>query len=369
MSKLFSPIKLGQLQLDNRIVVAPMCMYSAIEGQMTDWHLIHLGNMAMSGASMVIIEATAVEPIGRITDGCVGLWSDETEQAMTSVLNRIRPYTPTPFFIQLGHAGRKASSYKPWETGSLMPMDKGGWETVGPSAIPQLPSERPPVALDKAGLARIKKAFVDSAVRAKRIGFVGVELHAAHGYLLHQFLSPISNQRTDEYGGSLQNRMRYPLEVFEAVRKAVPDMALGIRISAVDWVDNGQTIEDSVAFGVALKALGCDFIHVSSGGISPQQSIPIGPCYQVPLAARIKAATGLPTIAVGLITEPEEAEALLEKGEADMVALARGMLFDPRWGWHAAAKLGGQVNVPPQYWRSQPRGFSTLFGDVKIGQR
>ncbi len=369
MSKLFSPIKLGHLQLDNRLVVAPMCMYSAIEGKMTDWHLIHLANMAMSGASAVIIEATAVEPLGRITDGCVGLWSDETEQAMKSVLDRIRPYTPTPFFIQLGHAGRKASSYKPWETGSLMPMDKGGWETVGPSAIPQLPNERPPIALDKAGLARIKTAFVDAAVRAKRIGFVGIELHGAHGYLLHQFLSPISNHRSDEYGGSLQNRMRFPLEVFEAVRSAVPDLVLGIRISGVDWVEDGQTIEDSVAFGLELKARGCDFIHVSSGGISHLQSIPLGPGYQVPLAAKIKAGTGLPTIAVGLITEPEEAEAILEKGEADMVALARGMLFNPRWGWQAAAKLGGQVKAPQQYWRSQPRGFSALFGDVKIGQR
>jgi len=314
MSKLFSPIKLGKLQLDNRLVVAPMCMYSAIEGEMTDWHLIHLGNMAMSGASVVIIEATAVEPIGRITHGCTGLWSDETERAMKSVLDRIKPYTPTPFIIQLGHAGRKASSFKPWETGSLIPMEQGGWETVGPSAIPQLPDERAPLALDTAGLARIKKAFVDSALRAKRIGFVGVELHAAHGYLLHQFLSPISNKRTDDYGGSLQNRMRFPLEVFEAVRAAVPDLVLGIRISGVDWVEDGQTIEDSVAFGLELKARGCDFIHVSSGGVSYQQSIPLAPGYQVPLAAKVKAETGLPTIAVGLITEPEDAEAILEKG-------------------------------------------------------
>ena len=369
MSKLFSPIQLGNLQLDNRLVVAPMCMYSADEGKMTDWHLIHLANMAMSGASVVIIEATAVEPIGRITHGCTGLWSDENELAMKSVLDRIKPYTSTPFFIQLGHAGRKASSFKPWESGSLMPMDKGGWETVGPSALPHQPNERAPVALDQSGLARIKQAFVDAAIRAKRIGFVGIELHGAHGYLIHQFLSPISNQRTDAYGGSLQNRMRFPLEIFEAVRAAVPDLVLGVRISGVDWVEGGQTIEDSIAFGLELKSRGCDFIHVSSGGVSFQQSIPMGPGYQVPLAAKVKVSTGLPTIAVGLITEPEQAEAILEKGEADMVALARGILFDPRWGWHAAAKLGGQVKAPEQYWRSQPRGFSTLFGDVKIGQR
>ena len=370
MSQLFTPTSIGPLKLPNRIVIAPMCQYSADEGKMTDWHVIHLGQMALSGAGLLIIEATAVEDIGRITHGCVGLYSDETEAALKKTIDIVRQQASMPIMIQLAHAGRKGSSARPWEGGQLISPQNGGWQPVGPSAIPQLPNETPPLALDKAGLTRIREAFVDSAKRALRIGFDGIELHGAHGYLLHQFLSPIANQRTDEYGGSLANRMRFPLEVFDAVRAVTPNnTSLGIRISATDWAEGGWTPEESVEFCNILKARGCDFIDVSSGGVSSQQKIPLGPKYQVPLATTIKKGTGMPTIAVGLITEAKEAEEIIATGEADMVALARGMLYDPRWPWHAAAELGAAVQVPKQYWRSQPRGLTTLFGDAKTGGR
>ena len=370
MSQLFTPTSIGPLRLPNRIVIAPMCQYSAEEGKTTDWHMMHLGHMAMSGAGLLIIEATAVEDIGRITHGCVGLYSDETEAALKKTIDAVRQYASMPIMIQLAHAGRKGSSARPWEGGQLISQQNGGWQPVGPSAIPHLPTETPPLALDKAGLNRIRDAFVESAKRALRIGFDGIELHGAHGYLLHQFLSPIANQRTDEYGGSLANRMRFPLEVFDAVRAITPKtISLGIRISATDWADGGWTPEESVEFCKVLKARGCDFIDVSSGGVSSQQKIPLGPKYQVPLATTIKTGTGLPTMAVGLITEPQEAEAIIATGEADMVALARGMLYDPRWPWHAAAELGAIVQAPKQYWRSQPRGLTTLFGDAKTGGR
>jgi 2,4-dienoyl-CoA reductase-like NADH-dependent reductase (Old Yellow Enzyme family) len=370
MSQLFSPTNIGPLKLPNRIVIAPMCQYSAQEGKTTDWHTIHLGHMALSGAGLLIIEATAVEDIGRITHGCVGLYSDETEAALKKTIDAVRQYASMPIMIQLAHAGRKGSSARPWEGGQLISLKDGGWQSVGPSALPQLPTETPPLALDQAGLARIREAFVDAAKRALRIGFDGIELHGAHGYLLHQFLSPIANQRTDEYGGSLANRMRFPLEVFDAVRAITPKTtSLGIRISATDWVEGGWTPEESVEFCNILKARGCDFIDVSSGGVSHQQKIPLGPKYQVPLATTIKKGTGLPTMTVGLITEAKEAEEIIANGEADMVALARGMLYDPRWPWHAAAELGASIQAPKQYWRSQPRGLTTLFGDAKTGGR
>ncbi len=370
MSQLFSPFSIGHLQLKNRIVIAPMCQYSAENGEATDWHLIHLGHLALSGAGLLIIEATAVEPEGRITSADLGLWSDATEAALNKVLTAIRKYSPIPIAIQLGHAGRKASSHVPWEGGQLIPVGQGGWPSLAPSATPYGPDETPPVALDQVGLQRVLQSFVSAAQRAHRLGIDAIEIHAAHGYLLHQFLSPLSNARTDEYGGSLENRMRFPLAVFEALRAAVPaEMPVGIRLSGTDWVAGGWDVEQSVAFGHALRQRGCAFIHVTSGGLSPRQQIPLGPNFQVPLAERIRSETGLPTMAVGLITEPEQAEALIAEGRADMVALARGILFDPRWPWRAAAKLGAQVTAPPQYWRSQPRGQTTLFGDVRIGQR
>ena len=370
MSALFSPFHLGPLPLANRIVIAPMCQYSADEGCANDWHLIHLGGLALSGAGLLTIEATAVTREGRITPGCLGLWSDDNEAALRTVLASVRRHSAMPIGIQLAHAGRKASSHKPWHGGQLIPLAEGGWRPLAPSALPQLEGEPPPEALNASGLQRITDAFVDAAVRAHRLGIDAVELHAAHGYLLHQFLSPLANQRTDGYGGALANRMRLPLAVFDAVRAAVPAaLPVGVRLSATDWVDGGWDLPQCIIFSQALAARGCSYLHVSSGGVSPRQQIPLGPGYQVGLAETIRRETGLPTIAVGLITEPAQAEAIVASGQADLVALARGILYDPHWPWHAAAALGAQVSAPPQYWRSQPRGMSTLFGDVRIGQR
>lgn len=372
MPTLFSPFQIGPLTLRNRIVIAPMCQYSALEGDANDWHLIHLGGLALSGAGLLTIEATAVERDGRITPACLGLWNEANEAALGRVLRAIRQQSPTPMpiCIQLSHAGRKASSHTPWDGGQLIPLAAGGWVPDAPSALPQLDGETPPAALDTAGLQRVLQAFVAAAQRAHRLGIDAIELHAAHGYLLHQFLSPIANQRHDDYGGTLDQRMRFPLAVFDAVRAAVPaSMAVGVRLSVTDWMDGGWDVAQSITFSQALQRRGCSFIHASSGGISPRQQIPLGPGYQVGLATQIKEATGLPTIAVGLITEAEQAQAIISSGQADLVALARGILYDPHWPWHAAAKLGAQVVAPRQYWRSQPRGMSTLFGDVKIGQR
>jgi 2,4-dienoyl-CoA reductase-like NADH-dependent reductase (Old Yellow Enzyme family) len=369
MSALFSPFSIGPLTLANRIVIPPMCQYSAQDGEASDWHLMHLGGLALSGAGLLIIEATAVEPAGRISAGDLGLWSDATEAALGRVLKAVRQYSGMPIAIQLGHAGRKASSQRPWEGAQLITPEQGGWPVLAPSATTYSATEPAPQALSLADLERVKLAFVAAAVRARRLGLDAIELHAAHGYLLHEFLSPLSNERSDVYGGSLPNRLRFPLEVFDAVRAAVPGLALGVRISATDWVEGGWELEQSVLFGQALRARGCDFIHVSSGGLSPLQQIPLGPNYQVPLAERIKRDCGMPTIAVGLITEPEQAQDIIHQGQADAVALGRAMLYDPRWPWHAAAKLGAQVQAPPQYWRCQPRGMSTLFGEVRLGMR
>ena len=370
MSSLFQPYALSTLALRNRIAVAPMCQYSAEEGSATDWHLLHLGHLALSGAALLFTEATAVEAEGRITPGDLGLYSDANQAALGRVVAAIRAHSSIALAVQLAHAGRKASSRAPWEGGKLIALGEGGWDTLAPSAIPHAEGERPPRALDIEGLERIKAAFASAARRVHTLGIEGIELHAAHGYLLHQFLSPISNARIDAYGGVLENRMRFPLEVFDAVRAAVPAaMPVGVRISATDWVEGGWDVEQSIVFGQALKERGCGYIHVSSGGISPRQKIAVGPGYQVPFAERIKAATGLPTMAVGLITEAAQAEAIVAEGRADMVALARAMLYDPRWPWHAAAALGAQVETPKQYWRSQPRDLKNLFGETTQGQR
>jgi 2,4-dienoyl-CoA reductase-like NADH-dependent reductase (Old Yellow Enzyme family) len=370
MSALFSPLALRGMRLPNRIVVSPMCQYSSVDGAANEWHMIHLGSLALSGAGMLCIEATAVEAIGRITPGDLGLYDDATEAALVPVLGTIRRHSPVAVTMQLGHAGRKASSRAPWDGGQLIAPSDGGWQPQGPSAVPHKPDEAPPLALDDAGLDRIRDAFVATARRAERLGIDGLELHAAHGYLLHQFLSPIANRRSDRYGGSPDNRMRFPLEIFDAVRAAFPaGKPVGVRVSATDWVDGGWNLEQTIAFAVALKTRGADWIDVSSGGVSPQQKIPLGPGYQVPFAAAVKAATGLPTMAVGLITDAEQAEAIVASGQADMVALARGLLYDPRWPWHAAAKLGATVTAPPQYWRSQPATQKALFGDTTFGAR
>ncbi|QUS41691.1 NADH:flavin oxidoreductase/NADH oxidase [Tardiphaga alba] len=370
MSVLFSPFKLRDLTLANRVVIAPMCQYSAEQGCATDWHMIHLGNMALSGAGMLIIEATAVEAIGRITPGDLGLYDDATEAALKPVLAAVRKHSKMAVAMQIAHAGRKASSHAPWDGGQQVPLDKGGWIAEAPSAIPTKPGELPPKAIDAAGLVRIREAFVATAKRAERLGIDAIEIHAAHGYLLHEFLSPIANQRTDDYGGSLENRMRFPLEVFDAVRAAFPaHKPVGVRVSASDWIEGGWDVEQTIAFTQELKKRGVDWMDVSSGGVSPQQKITLGPGYQVPFADAVKAATGLPTMAVGLITEAKQAEDILASGKADFIAIARGILYDPRWPWHAAAELGGQVNAPPQYWRSQPSTQKALFGDITFGAR
>ncbi len=363
MAKLFEPITIGNLTLDNRIVIAPMCQYSAENGRMTDWHAMHLGNLAQSGAGILTIEASAVSPEGRISYADVGLWDDDTEEAMGKVLESVRRWSDMPIAIQLAHAGRKASTAKPWDGGKqIAPGAENGWQTVSASALPFLPEENPPEALDEAGLARIRDAFADAARRAARLGIDAVQIHGAHGYLLHQFLSPLSNKRTDRYGGSLENRMRFPLEVYDAVRAAFSaDRPVTMRVSGTDWAEGGWDIEQTVAFAKALEARGCAAYHVSSGGLDAGQQIPVGPNYQVPLARKVKEAVSMPVIAVGLITEPEQAEAIVSTGEADMIGLARTVLYDPRWPWHAAAALGAQVKAAPQFLRCQPRVYRELF--------
>ena len=373
MSLHFTPFYLpsprGGLTLPNRIVVAPMCQYSAVNGLAADWHLMHWGNLLNSGAGLVTIEATAVLPEGRISPGCLGLWDDATEAAMTDTLQRARRLAPaTAVCIQLSHAGRKASSAAPWDGGKLLSSSEGGWETFGPSALQHLPTEAPPTAISLEYMAQVREAFVSAAQRAQRIGIDAIELHAAHGYLLHQFLSPLANQRTDAYGGSFENRIRFVMDVFTAVRAAYQGV-LGLRLSATDWVDGGWDLEQSTALAHRLKAAGCDFIHVSSGGVSPQQKITLGVGYQVPFARQIRAACGMATMAVGLITEPQQAEAVLQAGDADLVALARAFLYQPRWGWQAAAALGGTVAAKEPYWRCLPREAQAAFGKVSIGMR
>jgi NADPH2 dehydrogenase len=370
MSLLFSPITLRGVTLPNRIVVSPMCQYSSQDGQANEWHVMHLGTLALSGASMLCIEATAVEAIGRITPGDLGLYDDATEAALEPVLSAIRKHSTVAVMMQLAHAGRKASSREPWNGGQQIALADGGWLAEAPSALPHKEGEAAPRAIDDAGLKRIRDAFAETARRAVRLGVDGFEVHAAHGYLLHQFLSPIANRRTDRYGGALENRLRFPLEVFDAVRAAVPaDKPVGVRVSATDWVDGGWDLEQTIVFANELKRRGADWIDVSSGGVSPLQKIALGPGYQVPFAAAVKQATGLPTIAVGLITEARQAEDIVASGKADMVALARAMLYDPRWPWHAAAELGGTVAAPPQYWRSQPSTQKALFGETRFGAR
>ncbi len=364
MSHLFSPLALDTLTLDNRIIVAPMCQYSAEDGCATDWHLIHLGHLALGGAGLLFTEATAVEPEGRISPGDLGLWSDANEAALARTLAAVRNHSAMPLGIQLAHAGRKASCRAPWEGGKQIPPAAGGWQTVAPSAIAHNDDDVAPLALDEAGLGRIREAFVTAAQRACRLGFDTIELHAAHGYLLHEFLSPLANRRDDAYGGPREQRMRFPLAVFDAVRAAIPaTVPLGVRVSATDWIDGGWDRDDTVAFAHALAERGCAYIDVSSGGVSPHQGVHAEPGYQVPFAERIRQETGMTTIAVGLITDAQQAEEIIATGRADAVALARGMLYNPRWPWHAAATLGehGRIDAARQYLRCEPADQRGLF--------
>jgi len=369
-STLFSPIDIGPLRLPNRVVVAPMCQYSATDGCAGDWHLMHLGSLAVSGAGLLLLEATAVTPEGRISPRDLGLYNDANEAALRRVLDAVRAHSGMAIGVQLSHAGRKAASDLPWNGGRLLAPDAGGWWPEAPSPWPHGPDEPPPRELTGDDLVRIREAFVSAALRAARLGLQVVELHAAHGYLLHQFLSPLSNGRTDGYGTDLAGRLRFPLEVFDAVRAALPaNIPVGVRVSAADWVEGGWDVEQTRAFAEALERRGCAYLHVSSGGVSPKQQIPLGPGYQVPLAEALKPHVRMPVIAVGLITEPQQAEAIVASGQADLVALARGLLYNPRWVWHAAAALGGQVEAPPQYWRCQPREYPNLFRGYAFGQR
>ena len=349
-AKLFTPVDLGGVTLPNRIVVSPMCQYSAVDGSAQGWHQVHYGMLSMSGAGLLCFEASHVEGAGRITRGCLGIYSDENEAALRPIIEWIRGWMPqVKLGIQLAHAGRKASAQRPWKGGGpLSGADAPDlpWTTFSASAVAYDKNSHTPVARDEVGLKRVKAAFVSGVERSLRLGFDLIELHGAHGYCLHQFLSPLSNRRSDAYGGTMEKRRRFPLEVFEACRRLVPaDKALGIRLSATDWVEGGLTLEDTVETARQLKALGCDFIDASSGGNSPAQKIAVAPGYHVPFAARIRRDAGIKTWAVGIITEPEQAERIIAAGEADCTAHARAFLLDPRWAWNAARALG--VDPPP----------------------
>jgi len=363
-SALFSPLRLRDLTLQNRIVVSPMCQYSAVDGSATDWHVTHLGTLSQGSAGLVMIEATAVSADGRIAPGCLGLWNDANEAALRRVRDAIRPYATSPIGIQLSHSGRKGSVSAPWLGGTELSPDKGGWTALAPSAVRFSPDLPLPRAMTPADVSRVLDDFVAATERAERLGLAALELHCAHGYLLHQFLSPIANHRTDELGGSLANRMRFPLAVFDAMRAVWPaGKPLGVRVSSTDWMEYAGepswTLDETVVFARELKARGVDWIDASTGGMSPAQKIPLGPGYQLPFAERIRRETGVPTFGIGLITEPAQAEAAVAGGQADLVALARGFLWNPRWVWLAAAELGATVMPPPQYRRAPP-------GDLRI---
>jgi 2,4-dienoyl-CoA reductase-like NADH-dependent reductase (Old Yellow Enzyme family) len=357
MSLLFSPLDLGPMRVNNRIVVAPMCQYSAADGCASDWHLQHLMQLAMSGAGLIVLEATAVERRGRITHGCLGLYSDANERTLARALAAARSVAPanTKFAIQIAHAGRKASARLPWQDGSALRPGEDPWPSVAPSPLAANDGWPVPEALDEAAIERIIAAFASAAERAVRLGFDAIELHMAHGYLLHQFQSPLSNHRKDRFGGDSERRLALHRDVAKNVRSRVPPtIALGARITGTDWVDDGLGVDDAITLAKLLKLAGLAYVDVSSGGLALKAPIPIGPGYQVGLAAKVKAASGLVTRAVGLIVDPQQAEDILVRGDADQVALARAILDDPRWPWHAAERLGATIERPPQYARTAP---------------
>src|SRR5258706_7931393 len=341
-----------------------MCHTSAEYGSMTEWHSGNLGMLANSGGALLCFEMTDVEPIGRITPGCSGLYSDANAAALARIVAHCREHGQAKLAIQLAHAGRKASTAAPWDARESLGPEEGGWQPVAPSAIPMGDGELVPRALTRAEIKALVERFADSTRRAERVGFDALELHSAHGYLMHEFLSPLSNRRDDEYGGSLANRMRFALEVFAAVRAAWPERKpLGVRISSTDWIEGGWDLEQSVVFARELKKLGCDWIDCSSGGLVQNQAIPLGPRHQVPFAERIRKDADIITIAIGLITEAGQAEGIIAPGKADAVALPRRVLLDPRWRWHAAQELGATPRIPPQYLRARPAGRADVFGE------
>jgi 2,4-dienoyl-CoA reductase-like NADH-dependent reductase (Old Yellow Enzyme family) len=354
-SALFSPIKLADLTIPNRIVVSPMCQYSANDGVGNDWHMTHLGMLANSGAGLLVLEATHVERQGRITHGCLGIYSDDCEDALGRIVLHCKRIGTAKMGIQLAHAGRKASSQRPWEGAKALGPNEDPWPTIAPSALPFGPGWHTPRAMNEEDMARVRGEFVDAANRAVRVGFDAIELHLAHGYLLHSFVSPLSNKRNDDYGGSLAGRMRYPLEVARAVRAALPaGMPLGARITGTDWLDGGLSGDDAAEFAKALKQAGLDYVDISSGNISYESRPPSDPGYNVPIAEKVRRESGITVRVVGMIENAKQAEAIVSEGKADMVALARGFLDDPHWGWHAAQTLGAEVQRPAQYARAAP---------------
>lgn len=364
MSVLFSKIKIGTLELENRVVVPPMCQYSANFGLASDWHKMHYGSMAVAHPGLIIVEATAVELEGRISYGDLGIWDEERARGLGDLVSYLRLHSKTPLALQLAHAGRKGSYVRGWEPYKhIAPDDAKGWQTVAPSALPLSAGGTVPRALSLEETKEMAGKFAKAAKKAKGVGFDAVEIHAAHGYLLHQYLSPITNKREDEYGGSLENRMRLVLEVFEKIKAQVGDFPVGIRISAMDWIDGGWDLEDSIILSKEMEKRGCAYIHVSGGGLDGGlQKLPqLGSGYQLPYAEAIKKEVKIPVIGVGLITEAKEAEKAIKEGRADLIAIGRAMLFDPRWTWRAAAELGAKVKVAPPYHRAEPYELRGLF--------
>lgn len=361
-SVLFTPITLRDLTLSNRIVVSPMCQYASVDGSATDWHLMHLGSLAMGAAGLLMLEMTNVSMQGRISPRCATLCTDANEAALKRVVDFCRTYGVAKLGIQIAHAGRKGSQQPPAEGGKPLTAEQGAWETAGPSAIPFGADWPVPRELTKSEIHQITAEHVATIKRAERLGFDVIEMHGGHGYLIHQFLSPLSNQRKDEYGGSLENRMRFPLETFKAMRAAWPaGKPLGIRLSATDWVDGGWNPDETVILARELKEAGCDYVDISTGGLDLRQKIPLAQGYQVPFSARVRQETGIVTMSVGLIDKPDHAEQIVAKGEADLVVIARGALYDPRWAWHAAEALGVETEYAPKYKVCHPSLRPQLF--------
>lgn len=353
MSRLFSPLRLRGVEFKNRVFVSPMCQYSSEDGLPTDWHLVHLGSRAVGGAALVMVEATAVCPEGRISPGDSGLWSEKHAEAFKRIARFIKDQGSVPA-IQLAHAGRKASTGRPWEGGGLVLADNGGWTPLAPSAIRYNEGYAEPREMNEMEVSRVVELFAAAARRAREAGFEAVELHFAHGYLVSEFLSPLCNQRTDSYGGSRENRMRLAVEIASSARKALPEtVPLFARLSCTDWAPGGWDIEDSVELSKRLKDAGVDLIDCSSGGVVHHAKVQVGPAYQVPFAEQIRKQAGIPTGAVGLITEPQQAEEIIASGKADAVFLARALLRDPYWPLHAAKTLDDNASWPKQYERAR----------------
>ncbi len=366
-SALFSPIKLRGLELANRIVVSPMCQYNSEDGSATDWHLMHLGQFSLGAAGLVMTEMTNVSPEGRITLNCAGMYTDAQEKGMKRVIDFCRKYGVAKHGVQLAHAGRKGSTQLPAAGGKPLKPDEGAFETLAPSALPYAPDWPAPRAMTKSDIERIINAFAESTKRVLRVGYDLIELHGGHGYLIHQFLSPLSNRRTDEYGGSLENRMRFPLQVFAAMRAVWPsDRPMGARISAADWVDGGWDIDETVVLARELKKLGCDYVDCSSGGLDPGQKVPFAPGYNASFAERVRKEADIATMVVGLIASPRLCEDIIGSGKSDFVCLARGAMWNPRFAWHAAEELGAETAYAPKYRACHPSLRPQIFPNRKV---